>query len=268
MQTQRIKDEAFVILFESNTRTFVGALVNYSIFTLIILNILAVMFETIDSFAAAYQQQLYAFEVFSVACFTIEYIFRLWVSTSHPKYCLPVSGRMRYSLSFFALIDLLAILPFYLPMLIPIDLRFVRVLRMLRLLRILKIGRYFESLNVITAVLKEKKEELTITAVFGSILLVFSSSMMYYFEHTAQPEAFPSIPGTLWWGVVTLTTVGYGDVFPITPAGRVFGALIAFIGIGLFALPTGILGAGFVEVIGKKNKLSTRCPHCGKEITD
>lgn len=151
-----------------------------------------------------------------------------------------------------AMIDLFAILPFYLPMIIPLDLRFIRAVRLFRLFRLFKIGRYSKALSLLKKVLKDKKEELILIIFVVFLLLIIFSSLMYFIEKEAQPEAFSSIPEAMWWGIITLTTVGYGDVYPITPLGKILGALIAFLGIGMFALPAGILGSGLVEVVRKK----------------
>ncbi|MBU4350585.1 potassium channel family protein, partial [bacterium] len=166
----------------------------------------------------------------------------------------PITGRLRYILTPFALIDLLAILPFYLPMIIPLDLRFIRAVRLFRLFRLFKMGRYSKAVLMLKKVLKEKKEELVLVVFVVFLLLIIFSSLMYFIEKEAQPEAFSSIPEAMWWGIITLTTVGYGDVYPITPLGKILGALIAFLGIGMFALPAGILGSGLVEAIQKKEK--------------
>jgi voltage-gated potassium channel len=168
------------------------------------------------------------------------------------------------------LIDLLAIAPAFLPLFFAMDLRIVRVLRLFRLFRLLKMGRYVESLNTLDDVVRSKKEELLVTTIMIATLLLFSGSLMYLVENEAQPDKFPDIPSALWWGIATLTTVGYGDVFPITPAGKVLGGVIAFLGIGMFALPTGILASGFAEEIQKNRKkiVVVVCPHCGKDMPE
>jgi len=203
--------------------------------------------------------------VFSVCIFTLEYIARLWSCTVDPSFRGPFLGRLAFATRAMPLIDLAAILPFYLPF-VGVDLRFLRVLRLFRILRIAKIGRYYPSLRLIKSVILSKKEELVLTSAIMVLMLVFSACVMYYCEHEAQPEAFPDIPSTMWWSVITLTTVGYGDVYPATPAGKFFAAIIAILGIGMFALPTGILGAGFVEEISRKKPRQDRCPYCGKEL--
>ncbi|MDQ3101703.1 MAG: potassium channel family protein, partial [Bacteroidota bacterium] len=127
-----------------------------------------------------------------------------------------------------------------------------------------KLARYMNALNMIRHVFKEKREELTISLIFTLFILLMTSAMMYYVENAAQPEAFVSIPQTMWWGIATLTTVGYGDVYPITPLGKLLGGAIALIGVGLFALPAGILASGFGEELAHKKKHHT-CPNCGHE---
>jgi voltage-gated potassium channel len=179
-------------------------------------------------------------------------------------------GRLKYMASPLALIDLIAIIPFYLPMIIPVELRLLRLLRLLRVFRVLKLGRYSHAFDTFIDVLRSKKEELLIAFIIMIILLILSSSAMYFVEHEAQPEKFASIPDAMWWAVVTLATVGYGDVYPITAAGRFIGAVVALSAIGLFALPAGILATGFAASIQKrqarKNVTIILCPSCGLEL--
>lgn len=237
-----------------------------SILILIFLNVVAVIIETVDWIHQDYHQYLYWFEVFSVAVFSVEYILRVWSSQSQEQYSKPFWGRIKFMLKPMALVDLIAILPFFLTFL-ALDLRFVRTLRLFRLFRVLKFARYSESLKLFGKVAKSKKEELIVTATIMFVLVILTSSFIYLAEHDAQPDKFTDIPTSMWWAIVTLTTVGYGDVFPVTPLGKVFAAMIAILGIGMFALPTGILGASFVEEIEKmKAKEKPCCPHCGKEI--
>jgi len=224
------------------------------IMTLITLNVAAVILATVESLDSQYQYYFRIFEVFSVTVFSLEYLLRLWTCTLNENFRNPITGRLRYILTPFALIDLLAILPFYLPMIIPLDLRFIRAVRLFRLFRLFKMGRYSKAALMLKRVLKEKKEELVLIVFAVFLLLIIFSSLMYFIEKEAQPEAFSSIPAAMWWGIITLTTVGYGDVYPITPLGKILGALIAFLGIGMFALPAGILGSGLVEAIQKKEK--------------
>ncbi|UCC59783.1 MAG: ion transporter [Dehalococcoidia bacterium] len=239
-----------------------------SIMTLIILNVLAVVLETVQDWSLTYEDVFTGFEVFSVAVFTVEYILRIWVCTSEEKFRHPLWGRLRYAITPMALIDLLAIVPFYLPMVISLDLRFVRALRLFRLFRLFKVGRYSDSMKLLGSVLKEKKEELVITFIVVLVLLILASTLMYYAENEAQPEAFSSVPAAMWWGVATLTTVGYGDVYPVTAVGKFLGTVVAILGIGMFALPAGIFGSGFVEQMNKRRQSEKVCPHCGCPIDE
>ncbi len=215
------------------------------IMTMILLNVVAVVLETVDAIYEDFPLYFNYFEYFSVFVFTIEYIGRIWTCTYLKKYGHPVWGRIRFIFSFMAMIDLLAIVPFYLPLLFFIDGRFLRILRLFRIIRIFKMRRYSTAFNMIIRVITRRREELVVTLTIIFVVLILASSLMYYVEHEAQPEVFKSIPETMWWGVATLTTVGYGDVYPITGLGKVLGGFIALLGIGIFALPTGIIASGF-----------------------
>lgn len=229
------------------------------ILSLISLNILAVILSTVETLSNKYFDFFRFFEVFSVSVFTIEYILRVWSCTANEQFHRPYIGRIKYIVTPLALIDLFAILPFYLPMFIPLDLRFIRAFRLFRVFRIFKMSRYSRSMRTLKEVLKEKKEELLLVVFVAVVLLIIFSSLMYFIEKDVQPEAFSSIPAAMWWGIMTLTTVGYGDIYPITTLGKIIGALIAFLGIGLFALPAGILGSGLVEAVQKsKNNLQSK----------
>jgi len=232
----------------------ISKLFDIFIMTLITLNVIAVILATVERLNLQYQYYFRVFEIFSVIIFTIEYLLRVWTCTINKNFRNSITGRIKYAFTPFAIIDFLAILPFYLPMIIPLDLRFVRAVRLFRLFRLFKMGRYSKAVLILKKVLKDKKEELILVVFIVFILLIIFSSLMYFIEKEAQPEAFSSIPEAMWWGIITLTTVGYGDVYPITPLGKILGALIAFLGIGMFALPAGILGSGLVEAIQKKEK--------------
>ncbi len=222
------------------------------IMTLILLNVAAVILETVDSVHDQYEIYFEYFEYISVFVFTIEYLGRLWTCTYFEKYRHPVWGRIKFIFSFMAIVDLLAIMPFYLPLFFSIDGRILRVLRLFRIVRIFKMGRYSTAFNMIVTVVTKRKEELLVTLTIVFVMLILASSLMYYVENEAQPEVFRSIPETMWWGVATLTTVGYGDVYPITGLGKVLGAFIAILGVGIFALPAGIIASGFEAEISKR----------------
>ena len=232
---------------------------NTSLICLIILNIVAVVIETIEPIEQRYGSWLYVFDLLSVAVFSVEYLLRLWCRGPGLKRMLA------YAVSPMGIADLLAILPSYIPRQ-GLDLRVLRAIRLMRLLRILKVAKFTASLQAIGEVVKAKRDDLAVALSFGLLLLLFSASLMYHVEHDAQPDVFSSIPATLWWSVSTLTTVGYGDAYPITTLGKVLGSVIAILGIGMFALPTAILGAGFVEALEARHKGGNVCPHCGREI--
>ena len=247
----------------------VGVWVDRLLSALIVANLIALVLETVEPIRALAPGAFARFELLSVIVFSAEYVLRVWSCIELPGYERPLRGRLRYALSPMALADLLAIAPFYAPAL-GIDLRSVRAVRLLRLLRLAKLGRYSETMRTFARVLSAKRDELVALMAFLAILLVLSSSVMYFAEHEAQPEKFSSIPKAMWWGVATLTTVGYGDVAPVTAIGRLLGSFIAVLGIGMFALPTGILGAAFADEIERSRRGQTRCPHCHEpvEITE
>lgn len=233
--------------------------------TLITLNVLAIILETVPSIKKQLPHFFPAFEIFSVCVFSVELLLRLWCCNLAERYRHPVLGRLRFLFTPLPLIDLIAILPFYLPF-FGIDLRFARVLRLFRIFRLAKIGRYSRAMRTLGRVLVSRRAELILTLFILVVLLIFASSLMYYAERDVQPENFPSIPATMWWSVVTLTTVGYGDVYPVTHFGKVLAGIIAVLGIGLFALPNGIIAVAFIEQLQAKQKKSQVCPHCGKHL--
>ncbi|RYZ56443.1 MAG: ion transporter [Sphingobacteriales bacterium] len=236
-----------------------------AVVVLIFLNTLAVILETVEPLSRQYGSWFAGFERFSVLFFSIEYVLRLWTITQNPRYKHPVAGRLRWMSGFGALVDLCAILPFYLPLLFAFDLRFIRMLRLTRLLRFFKLGRYLRAARVIRTVLREKKEELSLSLIITFCLIVVASCVMYFVEHDAQPDKFSSIPETMWWSVATLTTVGYGDMYPVTALGKTLTAVISILGIGMFALPAGILASGFSDA-WKKRTSENACPHCGCDL--
>jgi voltage-gated potassium channel len=238
------------------------------VYALIILNILSLIFASYKEIYIRYEVFFEKFELFSVIIFSIEYLLRFWTSDLDDKAGTSFSKRFKFLISTFGIIDLLAVLPFYLPILFPFDLRVLRILRLFRLLRIFKLGRLSKSLQTITSVLKESKSELSITLFFISILMILSSTLMFYVENEAQPDKFENIGQSLWWSVATLTTVGYGDIYPITGLGKFLSSVIAIIGIGFVTLPTGIISSAFISKMQseKNKKLKCKCPNCGNEF--
>ncbi len=251
---EKIRKGLFEILEKDDGDNRLSRRFDLFIMIIIFLNMIAVIMETVASVYIKYEDFFEWFEIISVIVFTLEYVGRIWTCTLIERYRHPIKGRIKFILSPIGLIDLLAILPFYLPFIMNIDGRILRLLRLFRLVRIFKMGRYSTAFQMIANVLNRRKEELLVTLTIVLLVLVLASSLMYYVEHEVQPEAFSSIPATMWWGVATLTTVGYGDVYPITSIGRVLGAFIAIMGVGIFALPAGIIASGFEAEIKKKSE--------------
>jgi len=218
---------------------------------LIIANVIAITLESVKEIHEAYQGIFYVFELLSIVIFSAEYIARVWSAPETPNraYQAPISGRLKYMFTPLALVDLAAILPFFLTFFFVIDLRFMRVFRLLRLF---KLTRYSPALVTVGAVLMEQRRQLGAALVIMLTLLVFSSSVAYLLEKDAQPENFASIPQSMWWAMATLTTVGFGDVTPITTFGKIFGAFLMVMGVGMYALPAGILATGFAREFKKR----------------
>lgn len=263
----RIKNFVFHLLEVEEKEDLAGKIFNVGLFLLICLNVLAVIVESVQEVSIQYGSIFRIFEIFSVVLFSIEYVLRVWTCNENPRFELGFRGKLHYLFTPMAIIDLISILPFYLPLIIPFDLRFLRALRLIRLIRVFKLTRFNDALLTIIRVIKSKSHELAITVFAVILLLVIFSSLVFLAENDVQPKAFSSIPAAMWWGVVTLTTVGYGDIYPVTPIGKILGAMISLLGIGLFALPAGILGSGFVEEIQRRKKGDAICPHCGKNIS-
>jgi voltage-gated potassium channel len=268
---RRIKKAVWELTEKNTDKDPYYEIFNGFIFVLIILNITAIVLESFAGFHAAFAGWFHRFEVVSVAVFTVEYLMRLWVADMPGGGAHPVADRLRYLISPMALVDLAAITPFYLPMFLHVDLRFLRILRLMRVFRIFKITRYTRSVDIIISVFRMKKADLIVTLLASFFVVLVSSTIMFYVEHDAQPEVFPNIVAAFWWAVATLTTVGYGDVYPVTAAGKVISGVIAVVGIGLVALPTGIVSSGFIDELHRKRSAEERrdqivCPHCGKRI--
>ena len=223
-----------------------GRIVNGFLVALIIANGIAFTAETVDSVYARWGPQLDAFNTFSVMVFTVEYVLRLWSSVEIPLlHHLPHwRARLKFAMRPMMIIDLLAILPWYIHAVVPIDLR---VLRMLRLFRLLKLVRYSPALQTLKRVVAHEWRALLGALLLMMILLLFAATMIYFLERDAQPQNFGSIPASAWWALETLTTVGYGDVTPITALGKVFGGIVMLFGLCMFALPVAIIATGFSQ---------------------
>lgn len=267
MNIDRIKQRVFRVIQPSEgywpSRVF-----DICIMTLILASVFSVFAETFD-LPARVISVIERFEVVASLLFSVEYVLRVWTSDLLLPDLSPWRARLHFVRSGMALVDLIAILPFWLPMLLPGHLLGLRAIRLVRLLRVLKLNRYMEAMAAIGEVFVKRSRELVASCLFIFLLMLLSSLLMYHAEHAAQPDIFQNAFSGLWWAVATLTTVGYGDIYPVTAIGRFLGAIIALLGIGMVAIPTGILSSGFIEHFSHSDKPSDpkRCPHCGKPLT-
>lgn len=250
-QTPSFRRRVFLTLERSERADTLGRIVDMALIALIAINIGAVILETIEPVYQRHHTLFRIIEVVSVLVFTIEYILRLWAAVENEDYRDRRNPRWRYSCSPMAVIDLLAILPFYLAFLIPIDLRF---LRMLRLLRVLKLTRYSSAMAMLLNVFRQEMHAFMAALWIMFVLLVIGASGAYWMEHEVQPEGFGSIPKAMWWAIITMATVGYGDVVPITTAGKIIGGFVAILGVGLAALPAGILASGLATQLQRNRE--------------
>ena len=241
---------------------------DYFIVTLIVLNVIAIALDTLNGLSDQIKTVLRVFEIISIIIFTVEYLLRIYVSDITYPAKSKIASALKFILSPYGIIDLLAILPFYTPFIIKTDLRFLRIIRLIRFFRVFKISRYNSTLKLIGDVFREKRNDLGMTFFIAGLMLLVSGFIMYSVENPVQPDKFSNVFASLWWAVATLTTVGYGDIYPITTLGKIISSVVAFLGIGLIALPTGIISAGFISKLSHKTDHDTavRCPHCGKEI--
>ena len=236
------------------------------ILTLIVLNVLAILLESIPTiYRRVHPAFFFWFEVVSVAIFTFEYLLRVWSCVESPRFQPSLPGRLRFMATPMAIVDLLAILPFYLPF-VGVDLRVLRSLRLFRLFRLAKLERYIGAVHTLGQVVWQRRADLLLVLLILSLLLVLSGTLMYYAESTAQPEAFGSIPAAIWWSLTAFTPIG-SKAGPVTVLGKFIASAFAVLGLAMFALPTAILGAAFVRELQKEQPPPPeRCPHCGRRI--
>ena len=244
-----LRPSVFRLLEAAEEDDLPSRIVDFCLVALIAASVTAVILESIPAFEQRYSAELYWFEVVTIAVFSVEYLLRLWTCVEIPELDRdrPILSRVRFMFSFHAIIDLLAILPFYLltfGIFGNVDMRFLRAVR---LMRVLKLTRYFAALNMLIIAVKENGRALAASFLILVTIMLLAASGMYYFERESQPVDFGSIPAAMWWAFATLTTVGYGDVTPITVGGKIFGAMITVVGIGMVALPTSILASGYSQ---------------------
>jgi voltage-gated potassium channel len=254
MTTFSIRAFFFDVLEAEEPKNFWAKPLRIFLVAIILINITAVILESVKGLVEEYKTLFWVIEIVSVAIFTLEYLLRLWVvpeaDSDSAQY--PLRSRIYYVGRPSALVDLLAILPFYLSSILSIDLRMLRVLRLLRLLKLI---RYFRGISILADVLRAEFIPLTSAMLVMFIIMIMAATGMYAAEQATQPETFGSIPAAMWWSIVTLTTVGYGDAVPMTLLGKVIGAIIMLLGIGMVALPAGMLASRFSDELHRRKQV-------------
>lgn len=266
---QKTKHKVHILLHPELGESKADKFINIFIITLIVLNVIAVMLETVHPLYDDYKLFFDTFDLFSVIIFTIEYVLRVWSCTHDPRYKGSIKGRLKYMFTFGALVDLVAFLPYYLHAILGFDLRVLRILRLLRFFRLFRLTAYTRSAKLIFNVFKTRVNDLLLSLVLILFLIIIASCALYFTEHLhpENKDKFTSIPATLWWAVVTLTTTGFGDMVPMTTWGKIIAGIIMLSGVAFFALPAGIIVAGFLDELKFMRKYRGHdCPHCGKPL--
>ena len=245
---------------EGEARLPLSWAVEWFILMLIIVNVVMVLVATaVEGQNTQFEQAYRYFELASAVVFGLEYVLGMWTAVEDPQFAAPCRGRLRWSIQPLNVLDLVCLVPFLVDLALPAgDTTYrgatvLRFLRLLRLFALLRLERSTGSFARIHAVLRHKGNELLLTLFVAAIILVVSSTLMFYAEHDVNPM-YPNIFISMWWAVTALTTVGYGDIYPVTAAGRLVGAITALVGVGFFALPAGIIGSGFIEVSMEENR--------------
>jgi voltage-gated potassium channel len=226
----------------------------------ILISVTATILETIPRLCP-FEHLFDQIELACTALFTIEVLLRFWSASGNSSpFAHRRFPRLAYLLSPGGIVDLVAIVPFYLG---SATFVVVRSFRLLRVFRLAKLARYSAALGLLSRAIRMRRRELTALAIVGALTILISATLVFSTEHEAQPNAFTCMPDALWWALSTLTTVGYGDIYPITPLGRICASLIMILGIGLVALPTGLVGSAFYELTQHRT-----CPHCGRDVLE
>ena len=223
---------------------------------ILLINVAVTILYTFDSMELRYGKTLLLVEAVTVAFFAVDYSLRLWTAPFVRPNLSAGRATWKYFISFTGLVDLLSFLPYYLPIFFPTGTAVFRLFRVVRIFRLFQINAYYDSLNVITEVIASKRQQLVSSVFIIVVLMVASSLAMYSVEHIAQPEVFSNAFSGIWWAVSTLLTVGYGDIYPITNLGKILSICITFLGVGMVAIPTGIISAGFVDQYSRLKKIS------------
>lgn len=260
-----IEKYIYSLVSDNDENSLAANIVDSVLIAFVLLSVFVAFISTFD-LSPNFQRVLGSAEFVFVIFFTAEYLVRLWTSELMYPNLSPLRSRLRYMRSPMAIVDLLSILPFFLPI-FGVSMGVLKIVRLVRLFRIFKINRYSTSLQMIGEVLVTKAPQLLSSILVIFILMFVAAMLMYDIEHIAQPEVFDNALSAMWWAMATVTTVGYGDIYPITTAGRMISAIITFLGIGLTAIPTAIISAGFIDQSNKMRKKHDKtCETCGQEI--
>ena len=246
----KLKRRVFDVIQIGNKTDFVSSAFDVVISLLILLSIGVTFLQTFDSFAR-FKPLLAGIEFVTIVVFVVEYLLRIWTA----DYLYPGKGKgmaiLCFVFSFYGLVDLLTIISFFVPFLFSNGFVALKMLRVIRILRLFRVNASYDAFNVITDVLRDKRDQIISSVVLILMLMMMSSLCMYSLEHEAQPENFSNGFSGIWWSVSTLLTVGYGDIYPVTAGGKIMAIVFAFLGVGMVAIPTGIISAGFVEYYSK-----------------
>lgn len=263
MEKISLRKRLYQVLQEPRPGDGLARVVNGFLVTLIVINVLSIILVSVPSIGMRFLRTFVWIEVISVAFFTAEYILRLFACRENPAFA-GRGGRLRFALGGLQVVDLLALLSFFLPLAFA-SLEFFRIFRIFRIFRLVKLVRYSDSLQLLGRVIDAKKRELGMVLSMFLVAMTLASTLMFYAERLAQPDKFGSIPSAMYWAVVTMATVGYGDVTPVTALGRLLTMLVALSGVLVLALPTAIIGSGLMEELEKRREKKV-CPHCGKPL--
>ncbi len=277
---KHLRSKVYDVIRDDDKNKLSGTLFDTVIISFIVVNLIFIILDTFHM-PAWYRGISRTVEILAVFVFTAEYLLRIWTAPLLYAHLRPATARLRYIFSLMALVDLVSILPFYLSIFLPTGLTTLRALRAVRLIRVFKINRYNSSFFIMAKIFRKKAHQLISSAFVLFILMLVAAMLMYDIESLAQPDKFDNAFSGFWWAISTVTTIGYGDLYPITNAGKVLAGLIAFLGIALVAVPTGIISAGFVEesrLLQKETPAREAildapheeeklyCPYCGKRL--
>lgn len=245
-KNKSLRQNIFALLNPTPHSYEVNKYIDYVVILAVLTSVICIILETVQEVNSVWSTEFKTLDILTVTIFSIEYVLRVYSCCEIQSYSKPIRGRMLYIFSPSALIDLLAISPFYISLIVnkSIDLRFLRIFRLTRLL---KLTRYTGTLNTLLKAVQREKYVLMAAAFMMILMIILTASLGYMFEHDTQPDKFESIPASMYWAVITLASVGYGDITPITPLGRLMTVIVSFVGIGIFAIPAGLMASSFTD---------------------